>query len=126
MTKKRGKYKYVKFRTGRTGPDKKPKPPEGKEWCPGCDKAITVNSTGFLHEHGRCGRIYVGRPDTGEAVLYLLTPPSKREHEEYEKLVHSPRAVAAYAAKRGECRNCEKKLPGERTLCGACGVRLGP
>lgn len=41
------------------------------------------------------------------------------------KRFETDREAANRTAERGVCRECGKQLYGDRTLCGACAVRLG-
>lgn len=116
----------------------KPDPvPDGYARCD-CGKVCKVLKSGRLKMH-KTPRGYecsgtVGHRDIPLAVVlaeeadaYAQQEPIGSAPETYKRPRHRvlTRADKAYAAPKGQCRVCGKKLPGERTLCGACGVRLG-
>jgi hypothetical protein len=80
---------------------------EGKGRCPACRNAVTVLRTGTLRRHSD-----------------LFGNPCWNQHltETPVRIGELPPVVIATDAKKGECRQCGKWLPGERSLCGRCSV----
>lgn len=97
-----------------------PAPPDGKVRCPSCHANTSLTQLGYLRKH----RDLAGFPCTNKRPLVdvqsldVLPEVSLVDHR--ASTPDSPRGRDAW----GECRECGKWLPGQRTLCGLCGATL--
>lgn len=110
-----------------------PKPLEdGKARCPGCSAVIAVTKNGRLRKHRApsgedCAVATVVQPqfhlDELPPVVIPEQRTSGRKPPRRKTLDDLVPADAANGATYGECVDCGKWLPGERTVCGWCYVQ---
>lgn len=79
----------------------------GKARCNGCSAVVSVTKNGWLRKH---------RTPAGEPCAYRANYRRVKLDEIPDVQLPGKRPGAAY----GECRECGRWLPGERTLCGQC------
>lgn len=96
---------------------------DGQVRCPACRSGVAVTKSGALWRHhdlfgGYCGN--VAAPADGEPLEApdVVVPPPPREGREN-------RSDPSRLDVGSHCRECNRWLPGERSLCGRCSILQG-
>lgn len=101
-----------------------PKPlAPGKARCPGCSAVVAVTPNGKLRQHrAPSGEDCAVKISMREVHLDDLPPvviPGPRGAN-LARVRRSPAPPDAHYAPKGQCVDCGRWLPGERSLCGRC------